>query len=125
MKIMNELRRFCGLLLVVFIVTFAVFAQTNGLPALKKGERYKTVRAKLIKAGWKPYHSPDADECAAGDKRCENRPEMESCSGTGLAFCSFLWQRDKKTLRVVTSGENPVFDNQKLVEEPAKTETKF
>lgn len=113
---MNNSRKFCALFLTFFVLTFAVFAQKNNLPPLKKGESYKSVRAKMIKAGWKPYHSPDADECAAGDKRCENRPEMESCSGTGLAFCSFLWKRDKKTVRIVTKGENPVFDNSKSVE---------
>lgn len=34
-------------------------------------------------AGWQPYHAPDADECLDGDPRCENRPEMEACAGTG------------------------------------------
>lgn len=94
---------FTTLLLVSFLVS-AAGAQTS-LPRLKKGESYSSVRGKMIKAGWKPFHSPDADKCAAGDKRCEGRPEMESCAGTGLGNCKFLWKRRGKTVAVFTIGE--------------------
>lgn len=92
--------------LVLSIAVLASFATAQtGLPRLKKGESYRSVRAKMIKAGWKPFHSPDADKCAAGDKRCEGRPEMESCAGTGLGNCKFLWKRRGKTVAVFTIGE--------------------
>jgi hypothetical protein len=63
----------------------------------------------MLKAGWKPFHSPDADECA-GDTRCEGRPEMVSCSGTGKAFCKFLWTKSGKTVGIITSGEDAAFN---------------
>lgn len=90
----------------VFLLTPTVFAQTGRLPHFKKGENYASVRIKMLKAGWKPYRSPKADKCAKGDKRCENRPEMEACAGTGFAPCSFLWKRKGKTVRILTVGED-------------------
>lgn len=81
-------------------------------PNFKKGESYASVRTKMIKAGWKPFHSEDADTCSAGDSRCTGRPEMQSCSGTGLANCRFLWKKDGKMTAICTVGEeNAVFDN--------------
>ncbi|MBS1796463.1 MAG: hypothetical protein JSS81_21615 [Acidobacteria bacterium] len=88
------------------VLSFSAMAQTFGLPKLKKGETYRAVRVKMLRAGWKPFHAPDADECAAGDKRCEGRPEMERCSGTGVGACRFLWKKGGKTVALLTAGEN-------------------
>lgn len=79
-------------------------AQT-GLPRFKKGQSYESVRTTMIKGGWKPFHSPDADECVAGDSRCEGRPEMRSCSGTGVASCAFTWKRQGRMVTIFTVGE--------------------
>ncbi len=100
------LQKFCVSASIIFLLALTVFAQTNGLPRLKKGESYAKVRVKMLKAGWKPYHSPNAAECLSGDKRCEGRPEMENCAGTGLAPCRFLWKRKGKTAVIFTVGEN-------------------
>lgn len=102
--------RFGSLVLIIFLLTVTAFAQTAGLPRLKKGESYGTVRAKMIKAGWKPFHAKDADVCQSGDTRCKNRPEMQSCAGTGQANCRFLWKRRGKTVVVFTIGETAVYD---------------
>lgn len=93
----------------VALFSLVVFAQT-GLPKFKKGESYTSVRKKMLKAGWKPYKSPEADKCMEGDKRCEGRPEMESCAGTGMANCRFLWKRKSKTVAILTIGEDAVYD---------------
>lgn len=90
-------------------VSFAL-AQASGLPRFKKHESYKTVRIKMLKAGWKPFHAPDADECD-DDERCVGRPEMTTCSGTGLAFCVFTWKRKGKTATIQTAGENTVLES--------------
>lgn len=89
----------------IFLLTFTVIAQAAGLPRLRKGASYAKVRGAMLKAGWKPYRSPDADECMTGDKRCEGRPEMENCAGTGTAACRFLWKRRGKTVVIFTVGE--------------------
>ena len=94
-----------GLILVVNLLAFSVSAQINGFPRIRKGESYKSVRVKMLKAGWKPYRSPDADKCRTGDNRCKGRPEMQSCSGTGTAACRFLWKRKAKTVVIFTVGE--------------------
>lgn len=99
-----------SLVLIIFLLTVTVFAQTGGLPRLRKGENYRSVRVKMIKAGWKPYHAKDADVCQKGDERCKNRPEMQACAGTGLANCRFLWKRKGKTVAIFTAGENAVYD---------------
>lgn len=99
------MKRFCILFLLIAFAS-PVLALQTGLPRIKKGESYSRVRGKMIKAGWKPFQSPDADRCAAGDKRCEGRPEMESCAGTGLGNCKFLWKRRGKTVAIFTIGED-------------------
>lgn len=107
---MKKVCRFCSLILIVFILSPNLFAQTTGLPRLKKGENYQSARSKMLKAGWKPFRSPNADKCGDADARCQGRPEMESCSGTGLAPCRFLWKRKGKTVAIFSIGENAVYN---------------
>ena len=97
----------------ILLLIFPAFAQSGGLPKFKKNESYKSVRAKMLKAGWKPFHAPDAEECANGDKRCENRPEMQQCAAeTDEAPCVFLWKRKGKTFVIQTAGiENAVYSS--------------
>lgn len=106
---MSRFSKFGGLFLSVVLLTQSALAQ-SGLPRLKKGESYRTVRTKMLRAGWKPFRSPDADKCPPGDARCAGRPEMESCAGTGMANCRFLWKRKGKTVAILTIGENAVYD---------------
>ncbi len=100
--------------LFVLATALAVPAVSNAqsVPPLKKGESYATVRIKMLKAGWEPYHAPDAEPCMDGDLRCQGRPEMESCAGTGLANCKFLWKKQQKIVGICTVGEsNNKFSN--------------
>ena len=103
---MKRTLKIVGLILCLAISAQLLFAQTTGLPRIKKGESYTSVRKKMIKAGWKPFRSPDADKCSDGDARCQGRPEMEACAGTGEANCAFLWKRKGKTVSIFTVGEN-------------------
>jgi hypothetical protein len=89
----------------------------DGLPEFKKNEDYGSVREKLLNAGWTPHRSKDADKCAAGDKRCEGRPEMQSCAGTGMANCKFLWKKGEKMLAIFTVGESAVYSGQSFESE--------
>lgn len=82
---------------------------TGNLPTFSQNEGYAAVRQKMQAAGWQPFHSPDADVCPQDDVRCQGRPEMEACAGTGMANCRFLWQKDGKTIAVMTAGEDAAF----------------
>lgn len=75
------------------------------VPPFARNESYAQVRVVLIRDGWQPVISKDADQCMEGDTRCEGRPEMQTCSGSGLAMCRFRWQRDGQQLAVCTAGE--------------------
>ena len=57
------------------------------VPPFARNESYSQVRKKKKSNGWKPVISKDADQCMESDTRCEGRPEMQTCSGTGLAMC--------------------------------------
>jgi len=103
---MKRLRLLMSVLLVSLLVV-SLAAQTSSLPKFKKGENYASVRTKMLKAGWKPYHSKDADPCDRSDTRCYGRPEMVTCSGTGRAFCKFLWKKNGKIVGINTQGEDP------------------
>jgi len=88
------------------------------LPHLDKMEPYTYVRAKMIAAGWKPYRAADADTCSDGDKRCEGRPEMQSCAGTGMANCIFTWSNGQRYVGITTVGEDdPVVDGARKMPE--------
>ncbi len=103
---MKRTLKIVGLFLCLAISAQLLFAQTVRLPLLKEGESYTSVRKKMIRAGWKPFRSPNADKCGKGDTRCQGRPEMEACAGTGKANCAFLWKRKGKTVSIYTVGED-------------------
>lgn len=106
---MKTYKWFCVLFLITALLTVTVFAQKTALPKMRKGEGYKSVRVKMIRAGWKPFHSKDADKCSKEDERCQNRPEMEACAGTGEGNCRFLWKRKGKIVVIFTVGDNTAY----------------
>ena len=75
------------------------------VPPFARNESYAQVRVVLMRDGWQPVVSKEADQCMEGDSRCEGRPEMQTCSGSGLAMCRFRWQRDGQQLTICTAGE--------------------
>jgi len=79
--------------------------QRRPVPPFARNESYAQVRVVLMRDGWQPVISKDADQCMEGDTRCEGRPEMQTCSGSGLAMCRFRWQRDGQKLTICTAGE--------------------
>lgn len=96
--------------------------KTNGLPEFKKGEDYKSsVRGKMLKDGWKPAPTEDADKCGSGDSKCDEFPELESCAGTGLGNCKFLWRKADKTVAIFTIGDPQVYDGQAFEKETKTT----
>ncbi len=91
---------------------FANPDELANLPEIKPDEPYGQIREKMLTAGWQPFHIDGADECRDGDSRCQSRPEMASCAGTGLANCRFLWKKDEKVIGICTIGEEePTFSN--------------
>jgi len=93
--------------------------QTDGLPVFKTGEDYKSsVRVKMLKAGWKPARTENADKCMDGNTRCEDFPEMENCAGSGQGNCKFRWQRDKKIVAIFTVDDPPFYKSSEF-EAPA------
>jgi hypothetical protein len=80
----TAMRSFAALLAALCLAAPAV-AQPPAAP----GAPYAVARQALLAAGWEPLRVPDADRCAPRDARCEGRPEMVACTGTGLAPCAF------------------------------------
>lgn len=92
-------------LVAVAVVLLALPAMARDLPSLRLGTPYATARQQLIRGGWQPVTVPGSDACSPGDERCQGRPEMVACSGTGMAACSFAWRRNGVTVHVFTQGE--------------------
>ncbi len=62
-------------------------------------------RKALADKGWKPVRvKPDGESRQAGLIR-RGIVEVESCAGTGLAYCSFRYTAAAGTLSLVTAGE--------------------
>lgn len=78
--------------------------QADGLPELKKGEDYKTVvRGKMLKSGWKPARSENADWCGSRELVCDYFEEYE---GGTKKYVSFRWQKGSKFVEILTVGES-------------------
>ncbi|MDP9974556.1 hypothetical protein J2W39_005825 [Variovorax paradoxus] len=75
------------------------------LPPALTGQQYSAARERLLASGWEPYRARDADRCESGDERCQGRPEMQSCSGSGRASCRFLWRKNGVVATLTTAGE--------------------
>lgn len=90
-------------------------AKSEKLPLFAENEPYSSVRNKMLQAGWQPYHAPDAGTCYKEDERCQGRPEMETCTGTGLGNCRFLWIKDGEKASISTIGDNAIFDGAYII----------
>ncbi|MBP0463415.1 hypothetical protein J5Y09_05790 [Roseomonas sp. PWR1] len=97
------MRRFAALFALPFLAAPAL-AQPPAAP----GVPYAAARQALLAAGWEPLRVPDADRCAPRDARCEGRPEMVACAGTGLAPCAFAWRRGAEEIEVLTTGPDTI-----------------
>jgi hypothetical protein len=94
-------------------------ARPAGVPRIE-GLAYPAARARLIRAGWRPYAAPGPR--AAGALESGNGPyvrsrgwrEAEDCAGSGLGPCRFRFRGPRgRAIHVVTLGEAPdlVVDN--------------
>lgn len=107
--------KFLTMLFISLLLSGNVIADTQNTqtqaPAFEEGDDYANVRLKMIEAGWEPYHAEDADQCGQSDDRCQGRPEMEACAGSGLGNCRFLWRKDSEQIAICTVDAGPaVYD---------------
>jgi len=71
---------------------------------LRHAEPYSHARATLARQGWKPFRTKK-DHGMAGDMLAVGWSEVSFCSGTGLAFCTFIWKRGSQCALISTAGE--------------------
>jgi len=76
------------------------------------GERIGQARQSLIAAGWAPLKNPK-DLAASEDQYSQELElskqgivEVDTCAGTGLAFCNFYYRKDAMELSVTTASED-------------------
>lgn len=64
-------------------------------------------RTRLMRAGWTPVPGDPAQQSLgwAKDIAAAGVPEVEDCSGTGMAFCAFRYSGPAGELAVTTAGE--------------------
>lgn len=90
----------------VVVAVLAGSALAERLPIIAKGTEYAAAREALLKSGWQPQHRPDAQPCD-DDDRCNGRPEMVSCAGTGAGNCLFAWEKGPTQIEVGTIHDLP------------------
>ncbi|MBX3281089.1 MAG: hypothetical protein KF756_01290 [Acidobacteria bacterium] len=99
---------FYSIVLVIGLAS-AAYAQRSEWPVFKKGEDYSSVRKKLEKAGWTPYRRDDADTYyddsldANGKQIRSTYPELNTCSGTGVGYCTFTWLSPRRRPATITT----------------------
>ena len=94
---------------VAVLSALAVFAVPSAQAGpLKKGAPFAQARTQLVKEGWRPVNvhaGEDYDYLGVETALIEAKIlEVESCA-VDRALCIFNYQRGKRCLRVVTSGE--------------------
>ena len=91
----------------VILATATVANAAGSVPRLPKAALYYDARNSLTALGWQPAPLPEDDRiCSSGRQNvCDRYPETASCSGTGLALCTFLWKRGNTLAEVTTYGE--------------------
>jgi hypothetical protein len=62
-------------------------------------------RKQLQAAGWQPVQQPKEDWGQQPQLQDMGITEAETCSGTGMAFCSYAYRGQDATLHVTTAGE--------------------
>lgn len=62
-------------------------------------------REQLQAAGWLPVPQPKEKWGQQPDLQDMGVTEAETCSGTGMAFCSYVYRGQNATLHVTTAGE--------------------
>lgn len=104
-----------------FLVAFSgsAYAQLCDLPDLAKGQDYNEARKVIIDAGFSPHTDNWESHCHPEQRDtdymstvqefvCPDFPEVESCTGTGMGYCSMQFVSDKDNLlRVTTRGGSP------------------
>jgi len=74
------------------------------------GMSYDAARAEVIKAGWQPSKNLEQDEndvYAQDFRKANGFTEVESCTGSGILHCAFLFTDSTSStqIRLVTVGE--------------------
>ena len=96
--------------LLVFSSNAALSNDNSCLGVSIEGLDYPIAREQLIQSGWLPVFQtpPFADAPFTEWVQIRNYSEVESCAGTGVAPCRFLFKSSKDatvTLNVFTVGE--------------------
>ena len=99
--------RFVLLLILVSPLCAGVAAATpEPAPALEARQTILEANRYLVKKGWQPAPkaSPTPEE-----RRWSAVPlnSLSTCSGTGVGFCRFDYQKDQQQLSVITVPSNP------------------
>lgn len=76
------------------------------------GKRIEEARRTLIRAGWRPISSNEADLSPGNDSElyASGIREVQGCSGTGYGFCNFAYEVDGGTLTLTALGGDPVIE---------------
>ena len=96
------------ILLVATALPSEAWARQEILQFLNK-KTYGYAKSWMIKSGFVPvkFRHPEPISPCPGDQSCDLYPELLDCSGTGLAFCEFVFfsPSHRRHVVIVTYGE--------------------
>ncbi len=79
------------------------------IPSFYQGMPYKDAREKMLELGWQAREVNDSLNCEFIREICNQYPEVEDCSGTGMGFCLFIFTDSQgKRFRITTAGRDPL-----------------
>ena len=87
----------------VMAVLFGQSASAQPAPQFSREATYRSIRPRLMAAGWVPVRLPFAEACTSS--RCDGFEEVIYCSGAGQAICQYSWHNGGRWLLVYARGE--------------------
>lgn len=96
----------------VFAVVAMVATAADAALPIRDGMAYGTARARLKAVGIKPIKVRRTEDnsfaCRSHPGWCKRWPELEDCTGAGVALCNMLFRMPSgRTLTVTVTGEGP------------------
>ncbi len=79
------------------------------LPSFYQGMPYSEARAKMLDLGWQVPVVNYSKTCEFIKEICNQYPEVDDCSGTGMGFCLFIFtDSNGKRFIITTAGQDPL-----------------
>jgi hypothetical protein len=102
------------LIILFFTFTLSILLSESStlalpIPSFYQGMKYSESRKKMMDLGWQIPVINYSEQCEFMKEICNEYPEVDDCSGTGMGFCLFIFTNSKnERFYLTTAGREPL-----------------